>query len=280
MPETVPFSVLLPVYGRDEPAHFVRAVTSVTGEQTLRPSELVVVVDGPVPDGLRSVLDDLAAGRLTDQVPVTLVPLPENVGLARALTAGLEACGHEIVARADADDISLPARFARQVPLVADGLDLISAAIAEFTDDEHETGLVRTWPSDPDEIRTLATLWDPFNHPAVVFRRSAVLAAGGYQHLDRLEDYWLFARMLAHGARVGNVTEPLVLYRVGAGAYDRRGGWTLWRSEIALQRKLRGIGFTTRLQFVRNLAIRTTWRFVPAGPRRALYAALTRLRGR
>ena len=47
-----------------------------------------------------------------------------------------------------------------------------------------------------------------------------------------MEDYWLFARMIDAGARVANVAEPLVKYRVGAGAYARRGGWQLLRSEI------------------------------------------------
>lgn len=279
MAEPTPFSVLLPVYGRDVPAYFARAVRSVTVDQTRRPSELVVVVDGPVPDGLRAVLDDLVAGEVTGGVPVRIVPLPQNVGLARALTAGLAACAHEIVARADADDISLPERFARQLPLIEGGLDLISSAIAEFTEDESDTGLVRAWPSDPAEIRRTATLWDPFNHPAVVFRRGAVDAAGGYQHLDRLEDYWLFARMLANGVHAGNVSEPLVLYRVGSGAYARRGGWTLFRSEIRLQRGLLSIGFITPAQFVRNLAVRTTWRVVPTWLRRVAYTVLTRRRG-
>ena len=63
-----------------------------------------------------------------------------------------------------------------------------------------------------------------------------------------MEDYWLFARMIDAGARVANVAEPLVKYRVGAGAYARRGGWQLLRSEWQLQRHFRSVGFTTRSQ--------------------------------
>lgn len=273
-----PFSVLLPVYGGDEPAFFERAVVSVTGDQTLRPDELVVVVDGPVPAGIAAVLQRVESGELTAGVGVRVLALPENVGLARALEAGLVACSHEIVARADADDVSLPHRFERQVPLVAGGIDLLSSTIVEFEEDEAERGLVRAWPADPDTIAQQARLADPFNHPAVVYRRSAVAAAGGYQHLARLEDYWLFVRMLAAGARVTNVAEPLVLYRVGAGAYRRRGGWELARSEWLLQLRMLRIGFTTPVQFVRNLAVRGLWRFVPPGARRPLYRAFTRWR--
>lgn len=277
MPESA-FSVLLPVYRGDQPEFFERAIRSVTAEQTLRPDELVVVVDGPVPAGISAVLRRAEAGELTAGVGVRVEALAANVGLARALEHGLAACAHEIVARADADDVSLPERFARQVPLVAGGVDLLSSAIAEFEDDEATTGLVRAWPSDPEEIARVARLADPFNHPAVVYRRSAVRAAGGYQHLARLEDYWLFVRMIASGAEVTNVPEPLVLYRVGAGAYRRRGGWDLFRSELVLQGRMLRLGFTTPAQFARNLVVRGLWRFVPPTLRRPAYAAFTRWR--
>lgn len=271
-----PFSVLLPVYARDDPAFFTRAVTSVTREQTLRPDELVVVVDGPVPGALAAVLDRLDAGELTGGVGVRIVALERNVGLARALEAGLDACRHEIVARADADDISLPRRFARQVPLVADGLDLLGSAITEFEADETRAGMTRTLPADADAIAAMARFRDPFNHPSVVYRRSAVATAGGYVHLDKMEDYWLFVRMIASGARVANVTEPLVLYRVGAGAYGRRGGTALFTSELRLQWLMLRSGFTTPTQALRNVAVRGVYRFVPARLRRAAYRRMVR----
>ncbi len=279
--ERTPFSVLLPVYAGDRAEFFRRAIASVTVEQELRPDELVVVRDGPVGPELDAVLADLRAGELTGGVPVVLFELERNVGLARALEAGLARCAHEVVARADADDVSLPARFAVQLPVFAGRrLDLMSAAIAEFSEDESRPGIVRTWPTEADEIARTARLQDPFNHPAVVYRRSAVAAAGGYQHLDKMEDYWLFARMIAHGARVGNVAEPLVLYRVGAGAYGRRGGLDMLRSELALQSRLLAEGFTTRGQYVRNVFVRGVWRLIPVAVRRPVYRAASRLRGR
>lgn len=274
------FSVLLPVYAGDRPEFFRRAVESVTVEQTLRPDEVVIVRDGPIGADLAAVLDAAASTTLTGGVPVRVVPLDTNVGLARALEAGLDACAHEIVARADADDIALPRRFEVQVPLVAEGVDLLSSAIVEFTDDEDDLGLVRSWPTDAAAIAKLARFQDPFNHPAVVYRRSAVRAAGGYRHLDKLEDYWLFARMVAAGATVANVAEPLVKYRVGAGAYARRGGRGLLRSELALQRAFLRDGFTTPIQAARNVVVRGLWRVVPTAIRRPVYRLVTRLRGR
>ncbi|MEK8228024.1 glycosyltransferase [Oerskovia sp. M15] len=107
------FSVLLPVYAGDSAPHFERAFASATVEQTLRPAEVVVVRDGPVGPELAVLLDEI---RSSSAVPVVLVELERNLGLARALSVGLEHCANEIVARTDADDICRPDRFARQVP--------------------------------------------------------------------------------------------------------------------------------------------------------------------
>ena len=100
-----------------------------------------------------------------------------------------------------------------------------------------------------------------------------MLQAGGYQFLPLLEDYWLFTRMIAAGATVANVAEPLVMYRVGSGAYDRRGGLRLLRSEIGLQRRLRREDFTTTRQMVRNLAVRGGYRLTPVQLRRRVFTS-------
>jgi hypothetical protein len=106
-----------------------------------------------------------------------------------------------------------------------------------------------------------------------------VQSVGGYRDLPLMEDYWLFARMIDAGARVANLAEPLVKYRVGAGAYTRRGGWQLLRSEIELQRQFRASGFTTRTQHARNLLVRGGYRLVPEPVRRVAYRRVIARKG-
>ena len=66
------------------------------------------------------------------------VELPLKVGLARALDSGLAASSFEVVARMDADDISLPHRFEVQLPLIEAGADLVGSGLIEFREDEDE----------------------------------------------------------------------------------------------------------------------------------------------
>jgi glycosyltransferase involved in cell wall biosynthesis len=262
------FSLLLPVWAADRPDFVADAFRSSVQDQTRRPDEVVIVRDGPVPPALARTLADLAAG---SPVPVRVLELPRNGGLGPALDAGLAACRHDVVARMDADDLSLPHRFAVQLPMIESGLDLVGAGLVEFGDHPDDLVGTRVPPVDPVDIAARARFADPFNHPTVVYRRDLVRAVGGYSDFALMEDYLLWAKLLVAGAKVANTAEPLVKYRVGAGAYARRGGWRQLRAELAVQRRFRRIGFTTRRQWARNVVLRGGYRLVPERWRRLAY---------
>jgi Glycosyl transferase family 2 len=261
-------SLLLPVWERDRPDFLTAAFRSTVVDQTRRPDHVVVVRDGPVDAALGRTVAELAD---TSPVPVDVLELDRNVGLGPALDAGLEVCKYDVVARMDADDISLPHRFAVQMPVVEDGADLVGSGLLEFGDGADDVVGRRIPPTEPAAIRARSRFADPFNHPTVVYRRGCVQAVGGYGDFALMEDYLLWAKMILAGARVANVAEPLVLYRVGAGAYRRRGGLAQLRTELGLQRRLHALGFTTRAQYLRNVAVRGGYRLAPEGLRRVAY---------
>ncbi|HEY2691241.1 MAG TPA: glycosyltransferase [Streptosporangiaceae bacterium] len=262
-----PFSLLVSVYDGDRPDYIKRALRSAVDDQTVRPDQVVIVRDGPVRDELAACLDEIQAASM---VPVTFVPLPANGGLGPALDQGLAASWFEVIARMDADDVAMPHRFEVELPLMQDA-DIVGAGLLEFVADTDDIVGQRIPPTDPAQIRRYARMHDPFNHPTVVYRRAAVVAAGGYGDFPLMEDYALFARMLSTGARAVNVAEPLVYYRVGAEAFKRRGGTGLFRSELRLQREFRRQHFTTPAEFMRNVLVRGGYRLIPWWCRRLLY---------
>ncbi len=265
-----PFSLLVSVYDGDSPDYLRRALRSAVDDQAVRPDQVIIVRDGPVRPELAECLDDFRAASL---VPVTFVPLERNGGLGPALDSGLAASWFDVIARMDADDVAAPHRFEVQLPLIEDA-DIVGSGLLEFVDDTDNVVGQRVPPVGASEIARFARLHDPFNHPTVVYRRSAVLAAGGYGDLPLMEDYALFARMLQSGSRAVNVAEPLVYYRVGATAYKRRGGMALLRSEVRLQREFLRTGFTSPAEFTRNVVVRGGYRLVPWWLRRAVYRPL------
>jgi len=264
------FALLVPVYDGDRPDHIRRAMRSAVDDQTVRPDQVIIVRDGPVRDELARCLDEL---QRASPVPVTFVPLPRNAGLGPALDQGLAASWFDVVARMDADDVAMPHRFEVELPLIADA-DIVGAGLLEFVEDTDDIVGRRVPPTDPGQIRRYARMHDPFNHPTVVYRRAAVLAAGGYGDLPLMEDYALFARMLQAGARAVNVAEPLVYYRVGTKAFKRRGGTGLLQSELRLQRDFLRRGFISPPEYVRNVVVRGGYRLIPWRLRRAVYRPL------
>ncbi len=270
-PAQADFSLLLPVYAGDDAGFLRLAFESSVDRQTLRPAEAVIVQDGPVPDALAAELQRIEA---ESPIPVRLVCLPENRGLTEALNCGLDACGYPVVARMDADDVSRPQRFERQWDLLQGGYDLVGTGMEEFDADPDRPSALRTPPVGAQRIRDHARTHNPFNHPTMMYRVEALDRVGRYQAFGKMEDYWLGIRIIDSGARVENIAEPLLAYRVGAGAFARRGGWSEARTEWRLQRELLRMGFVTPAQYVRNVVMKGVYRLLPAGVKRVLFRGL------
>ena len=91
------FSVLMSVYIREQAALLDRALQSILVNQSVKPSELVLVEDGPLTDGLYHVID-----KYRQIFPELIsVKLPQNGGLGNALNAGMKQCRYELIARID-----------------------------------------------------------------------------------------------------------------------------------------------------------------------------------
>lgn len=262
------FSLLLPVYSGDDASSLRLAFESSVGQQTLRPAEAVIVQDGPVGEALAAELERLEQ---VSPIPVRILKMPLNRGLTRALNEGLAACTYSVVARMDADDVSLPERFAKQWELMREGYDLVGTGMAEFEEDPSVRVSERIPPTGEERIRVHARTHNPFNHPTMMYRREALARVGNYEPFGKMEDYWLGVRLIAAGARVENIAEPLVLYRVGAGAFARRGGWQEAKTEWALQGAMLKIGFISRVEYVRNVVMKGAYRMMPAGLKRVLF---------
>lgn len=248
------FSVLMSLYHKEQ-ADFLRACLQSLTEQTLLADEVVMVFDGALPESLQQVVADFQAA-----LPLKIVRLPENVGLGKALNAGLAACSHQWVFRMDTDDIALPTRFAMQWAFIESHphIALLGGQIAEFTHQPDDAYAHRSVPETLPEILAFAKKRNPFNHMTVAYRQDAVQQAGGYQHHLYMEDYNLWLRMLAQNVQAANLADVLVYARTGAGMLARRRGWAYVKSEWQLcclkqQLHLQSFGKAWTSFFVRAL---------------------------
>ena len=209
------------VYYRENPDHFIKSVESMTN-QTIAPDEIVIVKDGPLTKEL-----DQEIKKLEKNKSIKIIEIEKNVGLGIALNIGLNHCTNEIVARMDTDDISEKNRCERQLTFLNDNpsISLVGTTIAEFFEDSEQIKSYRIVPKEDNEIKEYMKTRSPFNHPSVMFKKSAVIGAGGYLNYPLNEDYYLWVRMLISGCKFANIDEPLLKMRITKNTFERRGGW-------------------------------------------------------
>ena len=225
------FSVAMCVYGKDNPEWFKTAVDSII-EQTKKPDEIVLVVDGPVPDEIGAIIEDYEK---LDFFKVVRFEINQGHGNARR--AGLENCTNEIVAIMDSDDISDPNRFEKQLEVFKNDekVAIVGGNITEFVGEPDNVIGRRIVFGDDAEIKEDMKTRCPMNLVTVMFRKSSVDQAGGFIDWFCEEDYYLWLRMMLGGMKFANVSDDLVNVRVGKEMYQRRGGMKYFKSEAKLQ---------------------------------------------
>lgn len=238
------FSVLMSLYHKETPNNLHLCLQSLC-KQSTKANEIVLVFDGVLPAELEQVVDDYQS-----LLPLKIVRLQHNVGLGRALNAGLQACSHDWVFRMDSDDIALFDRFQKQCQFLQDHpeITLLGGQIEEFNTHPEQTHAKRLVPTSHSAIQKFAQSRNPFNHMTVAYRKDAVLQAGSYQHHLGMEDYNLWLRMLADGVQTANLPDTLVYARTGNGMLARRRGLTYIASEWQLYRLKRDLYRKTTLK--------------------------------
>lgn len=266
------YAVLMSCYAKDLPEWLSLALESMAA-QTLRPTEVVLVFDGPLTEGLVAAVDAFDAAH-----PGLLVrvPLERNVGLGPALNAGLARCSCDVVARMDADDFSRPARLERQLAKLAEGYDMVGCNATEFSGDIDSPNSERVMPETHDEIIRFAKRRAPFVHPAFVVRRSSLEAVGGYRSVPYAEDFDLFIRLLRAGFRGYNLQEPLVAVRVDDDVYRRRGGLGYARDMLSFNALELREGWFSPAEFLVRSAANVGVALIPNGARDLVYKRLLR----
>ena len=259
------FEVILPVYHGDDPDHFEQAVDSVMCN-TLRPTKLIVVQDGPVPQPLKQRVINLQNSSGTD-----LLVMPENKGLAAALNHALSYVKEPYVMRADADDVNSPDRFEGLAAGLRAGYDLVGSYVREIDPISGEKIAIKRVPLNQEDILKSIPKRNPFNHMSVGYKTDSVLKAGGYPAQPLREDYALWALMARSGATMMNFPECWVSARTGLDMYRRRGGVQYIRDEIKFQSFLISVGSTSWLKATAFGSARCAVFALPPGMRGFIY---------
>lgn len=200
--------VLLPV--KDGMPYIKDSIESILA-QTFDDFLLFIIDDGST-DQTKAVIAEFA----NNDPRINLIDF-EGKGLIDALNAGLERSTSPFIARMDADDISIPIRFERQISYLQTHPDV--DVVGSWTDLIDQRGYlldtITRYPTSPRDIRQhLFANKNPLAHPTIMMRGDKVKALGGYRSpLKAAEDFDLWLRMAETGD-LANLPEPLLRYRI------------------------------------------------------------------
>ena len=268
------YSVLMSVYHKEKPEYLKQAIESIQ-TQTISTNDFVLVCDGPLNEQLDGVI---AAKQQEMGTTLNVVRLAKNSGLGNALNEGIKYCKNELVARMDSDDIAYPDRCEKQIAVfnTHSEVSICSGIVEEFTTDPNTVDTKRVPPETNAEIVEFAKKRNPFNHPCVMYKKSAVEAVGSYQDFYLLEDYYLWLRMLMTGYQGYNIQEPLLHMRAGSDMYLRRAGWKYARTQARLFKFIKKQRFIGVGQYIKSCVIRSGSSLAPNWLRKFMFEKVLR----
>lgn len=255
----VPFTALMSVYFAENPVYLEECFKSIL-DQTVSPSQMVIVLDGPVGHHLQNPINKFASSA---KFKVDVLELSTNCGLGIALNHGLNWCNNNIVVRVDSDDINVENRFERLLDAISmSSIDIVGSYVQEFNLSVDDMKLIRKVPLSRKDILEYSKLRNPFNHMSIAFKKDKVIANGGYMDMPGFEDFYLWKRMLTQCDAL-NIPEILVYARRGNGLINRRHGIKYLKMELNFHRKLYFEGYISFTRLIWNVLIRGLPRLLP-----------------
>lgn len=267
-------SVLMSIYIKERPEYVDECFKSLL-RQTVNANEWVIVEDGPLTDEMYHILD-----QYQKDYPglIKRVPLVTNQGLGLALKAGVPVCSNERIARMDTDDIAREDRFERQLAEFDKNpnLDICGSHIIEFEGTPENVLSVRKVPLTHESIMQYQKTRSAFNHMTVMYKKSAVLKAGNYEHCPLMEDDMLWTRMILSGAKCANIDDFLVYARTGLAMIGRRGGWDYFKKYKLGKDKIRETGFIGPIDYWKAMLPQVAISLMPLAIRKFVFTKVLR----
>lgn len=264
------FTVLLSVYYKENPKYLKDSIESIYHKQTVKPNEIILILDGKLTPELYATIEDIQKG-IDDQI-LKIIELEQNMGLGNALKIGVEESSNDIIARMDTDDIAYPSRFEKQLDYLNKhkDVDIVGTYMNEFCDSVENIVCVKDAPPR-EKIAEYIKMRSPLNHPTVMMKKYSVINSGNYSSDFLAEDYELWGRMFAHNCIFDNIPEILLYFRTTDDTYKRRGGIKDIKAEYLIQKELYSLKIINRYEFIRNMILKGTIKILPNKLRKIIY---------
>ena len=257
MSAILPISCLGSCYSKTSSHELFCAIQSLF-LSSASPAQIVLIVDGPIPDALSATINRLE----NLYQPLFVLRLKLNVGLGNALQVGLQHCTYDLIFRFDTDDINFSSRLPIQYKYLTANPDIscCGSDVLEFRrDSTHSYVRLKSMPKRFFYFFSLFR--NPLNHPTVAFRREHIQMVGGYHDCKSFEDYSLWIRFMIKGFKITNLKSPPLVCMDRPDLRTRRSGNSYLRDELSFAFSLCGCGLAA-VPFQFLIIIRAFLRYI------------------
>lgn len=216
-------AVLMSVYKNEKAVRLERCMRSIWDDQTLKPDQIILVEDGPLPDELHEVI-----GAWKDKLQGILDVLvnEENLGLTKSLNKGLKVVKTDLIARMDTDDQSTPLRFEVQEKFMREHpeIDVLGGAY-NIMDENGVVQYAKYFKHTHDEMMKQICWRCPLSHPTVMMRAS-MFKEKGLKYDERFrnsQDIALWVDAVQSGCTFANTDDIVLNFTEDNDVYKRRG---------------------------------------------------------
>ena len=216
-------AVLMSVYKNEKADRLDRCMRSIWDDQTLKPDQIILVEDGPLPDELHKVIG-LWQNKLQAKMNVLINEI--NLGLTKSLNKGIAVVKTDLIARMDTDDQSTPQRFEVQERFLTEHpeIDVLGGAY-NIMDEKGVIQYAKYFKHSHEEMLKQICWRCPLSHPTVMMR-TAMFKEKGLKYDERFrnsQDIALWVDAVQAGCHFANTDDIVLNFTEDNDVYKRRG---------------------------------------------------------
>lgn len=268
------YSVLTSVYQNDKP-EFVKIAIDSMLNQTLKPFQIVIVIDGKISRQLNKIIS-----LYNQKYPklFSIIKNKNNLGLGLALNEGLKYVKTDYIIRMDSDDYSSPQRAEKLLTYMQKNkeINILGSYIGEFVSNYNNIERIIKYPLFKNHLDAYNYSRDFIGHASVCIKTEVLKSVNGYKDLLFFEDTYLWLRLAKMKNNFHTIQEVLYLARIGNGFYERRSGFDYFKLEFKAFKVFKKEHLISNFSFYSNIFLRLIIRILPISFLKFIYKIILR----
>ena len=256
------FSLIISIYDKTDPYLLTKSLHSILNQYYL-PKEILIMLDGPVNARLRFIVNSFSHNN-SKRLSIKIFQNKKNLGIAISYNKLIKNSSNEIIAIQDSDDVSNYMRFYYQFHLINTNkkYSIIGSNVYENYITEQKK-IKKEMPSSYKLIKRRCKFSNPINHPTVMLKKK-VLIKYCYKNFLRMEDYYLWIKMISNNVIFFNINKCLVTMSIDKNFFSRRTKFQILVNECIIQYQLYKYKFNNFFEMTFFIILKNIYHVLPS----------------